>query len=355
MGIRVSGPQVVSFLHWLQENAPEIKSLASIRRHELSLLAKTFRNSLAGIDGTPADFGPRDLMQMLEWRQPDFLGRVFKASERLYSGDLLERYRAVPFHGLLLFSSQDVALRKHVLGHWDAWNDETGETLDFYDYCLRVNERAYSFSIPFIKSLHGIPGAKLELIAQIGLPCFLIWSRSEFALVPFGDVAQSVDGIRERLRAVLRQLARLGLDAISREFHSGTASLITPDIFVSYSHNDMAAANALASHLKGDGFDTWIDQRLSVGSRFDLQIGYMIERAKATVAIWSNSSVSSKWVRAEALYALDRSHLAPVAVEWPLSLPPPFNAIHTLNFSSWPENREPYRNLLTDLSARIHS
>lgn len=77
------------------------------------------------------------------------------------------------------------------------------------------------------------------------------------------------------------------------------------DVFISYSKSDKAIAEALANDLKARGFDVWWDFDLYAGDDFHDMIRAEIAKAKAVVVIWSQTAVSSKWVRGEAQEADD--------------------------------------------------
>jgi hypothetical protein len=103
------------------------------------------------------------------------------------------------------------------------------------------------------------------------------------------------------------------------------------DIFVSYGHEDAAVAEALAVALTARGWSVWIDRvGLSEGALFDEQIEAAIASAAVVMVLWSAASVQSRWVRAEAAFALDNGSLVPVAIDTTL---PPLQFLHVQNVS----------------------
>jgi hypothetical protein len=60
----------------------------------------------------------------------------------------------------------------------------------------------------------------------------------------------------------------------------------------------------------------------------------VIKRAKLAVVLWSERSVRSHWVRAEARRALDRGILIPARLD-EAELPLPFNDVHTFDLRGW--------------------
>jgi hypothetical protein len=70
------------------------------------------------------------------------------------------------------------------------------------------------------------------------------------------------------------------------------------------------------------------------GDRFADEISAVIESAKAAVVLWSEGTVNSDFVRAEASKAADRDILISVRLD-DCELPLPFGALHTLDLRSW--------------------
>ena len=103
------------------------------------------------------------------------------------------------------------------------------------------------------------------------------------------------------------------------------------DIFISYSkkHADLTAS--LARDLEAAGYTTWWDTSLLPGDEFPDEIKRQLDASKAVIVIWTESSVMSKWVRAEAALADARKKLitvrdARVDID---EIPLPFNTRHT--------------------------
>jgi len=221
MGIRVNGPQVVSFLEWLSTHAENESSLQGIGEEALLRYARAFRRELT-IENY--NFDERDILTAIEREPPRSWRNLFSSKSwrnilvkrrPLYDGDLLERYKNIPFHSLLLYTSQDGDLRKYLSGQWQAWSDESGDLLDFYDYSIQTDSpKAYSFTKDFLNTLSIIPGARAEEIYATGLPCMLVWSTTDYYLVPFSDVANDAKAIRDRFRYVLRCLSERSLDEL---------------------------------------------------------------------------------------------------------------------------------------------
>jgi hypothetical protein len=90
---------------------------------------------------------------------------------------------------------------------------------------------------------------------------------------------------------------------------------IHSEIFVSYSREDRDRSHALATFLSDHGFRVWWDDHLQIARPFDEQLEEQIKHARFVVVLWSNHSVKSQWVRAEAGLALERGVLVPVFID----------------------------------------
>ena len=97
--------------------------------------------------------------------------------------------------------------------------------------------------------------------------------------------------------------------------------MMTIDVFISYNHNDKAAAKRLARLLKRRGFNVWWDNKIPVGKTWADVIEEKLKAAKAVVVLWSSSSVNSRWVKKEARWGLNHNILLPALIE---AVTPPF-------------------------------
>ncbi len=106
------------------------------------------------------------------------------------------------------------------------------------------------------------------------------------------------------------------------------------DVFISYAREDRARAADLARVLEEAGLSVWWDRALGVGDDFGRVIEAEVDAAKAIVVLWSQASVASKPVRAEAAEGLDRDILLPVLIE-PVRPPLLFRAVQFEDLSDW--------------------
>lgn len=124
------------------------------------------------------------------------------------------------------------------------------------------------------------------------------------------------------------------------------------DVFISYAHEDGAAARAMAAVLEGEGFSVWWDRHLLPGARVDEAIRRQLDEAGAVLVLWSPSSVGARWVVDEAEQALQQDKLVPVliaATEIPLGM----RRIFTLDLSGW--TGDPSDPLLRPLFTRLRA
>lgn len=86
-------------------------------------------------------------------------------------------------------------------------------------------------------------------------------------------------------------------------------------VFLSYSREDAAKAEALAAALEGRGHSVWWDRRLEGGSRFSQEIEQALKSSDVVLVCWSHSSVHSGWVQDEAAEGRDTGRLVPVIID----------------------------------------
>jgi hypothetical protein len=107
------------------------------------------------------------------------------------------------------------------------------------------------------------------------------------------------------------------------------------DIFISYSKKDHKLARELAAFLEAEGYTVWYDRDLTTGEEFSDEIARELAKSRAAIVIWTENSITSKWVKAEAERANADRKLIPVkqpSITYE-SIPLPFNILHTKNIS----------------------
>jgi TIR domain len=105
------------------------------------------------------------------------------------------------------------------------------------------------------------------------------------------------------------------------------------DIFISYSQQDRDQARLIAAFLEAEGYSVWWDMSLLSGENFRKTIMTELGRARATIVLWTESSVHSDWVQSEAGRAHADRKLIPVKVRNVsyTDIPPPFDNMHIEN------------------------
>jgi hypothetical protein len=113
-------------------------------------------------------------------------------------------------------------------------------------------------------------------------------------------------------------------------------------IFISYSNKNRAIIEKLATILQGNGWTVWYDHRVEAGESFDRAIEAALDAAECVLVLWTNDSVNSRWVRAEAAEALDRNILIPIKLQ---EVKPPlqFRHIQHIDLVGWVGNAKDAR------------
>jgi hypothetical protein len=112
-----------------------------------------------------------------------------------------------------------------------------------------------------------------------------------------------------------------------------------PDVFISYAREDKKTATALATRLEAEGLVVWYDVNIAGGSSFADQIDLVVRSARSAIVLWSQLSVASKWVRAEADIAFHRNVLIPVVIS-NCTVKLPFNILQSIDFRYWDERSD---------------
>jgi TolB-like protein/Flp pilus assembly protein TadD len=109
---------------------------------------------------------------------------------------------------------------------------------------------------------------------------------------------------------------------------------MTPDVFLSYTREDIAVAQTYRDALLREGLEVWWDATLHSGEDYDEVTEAALRGAKAVVVLWSPRSVASRWVRAEATIAFRNKTLTPVMIE-PCERPVMFELTQTADLAHW--------------------
>ncbi len=111
------------------------------------------------------------------------------------------------------------------------------------------------------------------------------------------------------------------------------------DIFISYSKKDAEQARLIEALLEAQGYSVWWDTSLETGEEFRQEITKELDAAKAVIALWTQNSVKSVWVNAEASRAHSARKLVPLKAHLLAhnQIPLPFSELHTTNFDNHQE------------------
>jgi formylglycine-generating enzyme required for sulfatase activity len=126
------------------------------------------------------------------------------------------------------------------------------------------------------------------------------------------------------------------------------------DIFLSYSRADRPIAQTIAEALEAEGFSVWWDKVLRAGQTYDEVTETMLRDAQVVIVLWSETSVQSKWVRAEATLGQRKCELVPVMIE-DAERPIMFELIQTADLIGWSGDREDQRwkEFVTDVQGSL--
>ncbi|MGC9356358.1 MAG: TIR domain-containing protein [Anaerolineae bacterium] len=109
-----------------------------------------------------------------------------------------------------------------------------------------------------------------------------------------------------------------------------------PQIFISYSHReaDTAFARQLRDRLHSMGYQVWIDERsIPIGDTFDDRIDEGLRNSDAVIGIITPSSVASKNVRNEWVFAQENEIRLLLLLLEPTQIPMQFIRINYLDFT----------------------
>jgi hypothetical protein len=106
------------------------------------------------------------------------------------------------------------------------------------------------------------------------------------------------------------------------------------DIFISYSSKDRPWVEPFAKLLTSLGWSVWWDRHIPTGQSFDAVIEQHLTTARCVIVVWSQSSVTSDWVKTEAAAAKERKVLLPILID-DAKLPLEFSRAQTQCLKDW--------------------
>ena len=87
------------------------------------------------------------------------------------------------------------------------------------------------------------------------------------------------------------------------------------DIFISYSNEDRPWVEQFATVLEARGWSDWWDRNIPTGGSFNTVIRQELRAAKCAIVVWSEHSVDSEWVQAEAAEATKQEKYLPIRID----------------------------------------
>ncbi|MEO0467394.1 MAG: SUMF1/EgtB/PvdO family nonheme iron enzyme [Pseudomonadota bacterium] len=125
-------------------------------------------------------------------------------------------------------------------------------------------------------------------------------------------------------------------------------------IFLSYSRADRPIAQGIAEALTAEGFTVWWDKVLRAGETYDEVTERMLRESSVVVVLWSQTSVKSKWVRAEATLGQRNATVIPAMIE-DADRPIMFELTQTADLIGWTGDRtQPHwQDFVTDIRGVI--
>ncbi|MEL7546520.1 MAG: SUMF1/EgtB/PvdO family nonheme iron enzyme [Pseudomonadota bacterium] len=128
------------------------------------------------------------------------------------------------------------------------------------------------------------------------------------------------------------------------------------DIFLSYSRADRDRAQTISKALEAEGFSVWWDKVLRAGQTYDEVTEGMLRDSKVVVVLWSEVSVKSKWVRAEATLGERTSVLVPAMID-DAERPIMFELTQSADLIGWENDREDprWKQFIADIRSAVEA
>jgi hypothetical protein len=106
-------------------------------------------------------------------------------------------------------------------------------------------------------------------------------------------------------------------------------------VFLSYAREDRPTAEKLAQALTDKGHSVFWDRNIRTGEVWDEVLARELQAAQSVIVLWSEHSVSSRWVKAEASEAAERGILLPAVIDKETRIPFQFKLIQTVDLTDW--------------------
>jgi gas vesicle protein len=106
------------------------------------------------------------------------------------------------------------------------------------------------------------------------------------------------------------------------------------DVFISYCREDKDRIIPILEGLTSLGLTVWSDARIETGGHWDEVIEKELSEASAVMVCWSQNSVRSAWVKAEAKFAQEHEKVVPFSIE-ACKIPLQFQFDQAEDLSGW--------------------
>jgi hypothetical protein len=111
-------------------------------------------------------------------------------------------------------------------------------------------------------------------------------------------------------------------------------------VFLSYAREDRAFAEKVANVLAAKGHSVFWDRNIKTGEVWDEVLARELQASQRVIVLWSQHSVSSRWVKAECSEAAGRGILLPASIEKDVRIPFQFKTIQTVDLSDWDDDSD---------------
>lgn len=110
-------------------------------------------------------------------------------------------------------------------------------------------------------------------------------------------------------------------------------------IFISYANEDKAFARRLARAFDNEDWSVWWDKQIPPGMDYAQVIEKAVHEAACIVVLWSQSSITSRWVHTEAAVGADRHVIATVIIDGTPGeqVPFEFRRLQAVDLADWRE------------------
>jgi hypothetical protein len=109
---------------------------------------------------------------------------------------------------------------------------------------------------------------------------------------------------------------------------------MVPEIFISYSRDDLSRINVLVSALRAEDFEVWWDQDIEPNAPWAATIDEKLRAARLVIVAWSPTAILSDNVMGEARWAKDQGKLLQVFVR-PCRPPLFFGERQGIDLTDW--------------------